>query len=440
MPGDEEDGEAFGLLMVRSRPYEKVGKRTCEVIMTRSQRPAMLTDTNSNLVERTSQLRENAFDGVVCFSHLRWDFVYQRPQHIVSRLARRYPVWFVEEPVDATDERARLDIRSESSGLNVVTPCLAAGTPLERDAEEKRLIDQLILSTGLSRYLLWFYTPMALACAPSLPPMATVYDCMDELSAFKGAPASLELAERALLAKSTVVFAGGQSLYDAKRRHHRRVHLFPSSVDIPHFRRARESLPEPDIQRAIPHPRVGFFGVVDERFDADLLREAAAARPHIHFVVLGPVVKIDSAGLPRRSNIHYLGKQAYGDLPAFLAHWDIAMMPFALNASTRFISPTKTPEYLAGGRLVVSTSIRDVVDRYGSSGAVKIARASGDETSLLSFVGALDETLERSADRLAVQQAADEALSGMSWDDTFERMHDVIMQALDQRREAIHAR
>ncbi len=407
--------------------------------MTGSQHPAMLTDTNSNLIERTSQLRENAFDGVICFSHLRWDFVYQRPQHVISRLARRYPVWFVEEPLDATDERAHLDIRSESANLNVVTPRLAAGTPLERDAEEKRLIDQLVLSTGLSRYLLWFYTPMALGCAPSLPPMATVYDCMDELSAFKGAPASLELAERALLSKSNVVFAGGKSLYDAKRRHHRGIHLFPSSVDIPHFRRARESLPEPDIQREIPHPRVGFFGVVDERFDADLLHEAAAARPNIHFVVLGPVVKIDSAGLPRRSNIHYLGKQAYGDLPAFLAHWDIAMMPFALNASTRFISPTKTPEYLAGGRLVVSTSIRDVVDRYGSSGAVKIARASGDRTSLLSFVGALDVTLERSADRLGVHQAADDALSGMSWDDTFERMHDVIMQALDQRREAIDA-
>jgi glycosyltransferase involved in cell wall biosynthesis len=412
--------------------YETVrGSELGDVTMTRSQHPAMLTDTRLTPVERRPQLREHVFDGAICFSHLRWNFVYQRPQHLISRLARRYPVWFVEEPVDATDGRARLDIRQESAGLNIVVPCLTARAAPERDAQEKRLIDQLVSSIGLTRYLLWFYTPMALSCAPSLAPTATVYDCMDELSAFMGAPASLELAERALLSKSTVVFAGGQSLYEAKRRLHRRIHLFPSSVDVTHFRGARGSLPEPDIQWTIPHPRVGFFGVVDERFDAELLYEAAAARPNLHFVVVGPVAKIDILGLPRRSNIHYLGKQAYADLPAFLAHWEIAMMPFALNASTRFISPTKTPEYLAGGRLVVSTSIRDVAERFGGSRAVKIACASGDRTSLLSFIGALDEALEHSADRIAVQQAADEALAGMSWDDTFERMHDVILQAVD---------
>jgi hypothetical protein len=179
--------------------------------------------------------------------------------------------------------------------------------------------------------------------------------------------------------------------------------------------------------------------VVDERFDTVLLREAAAARPDIHFVVIGPVVKIDSSELPRCTNIHYLGKQAYADLPAFLAHWNITMMPFALNASTRFISPTKTPEYLAGGRLVVSTAVRDVVDRYGSSPAVFIARACGDTTSLASFLAALDEALEQSADRLFVEQAADAALMGMSWDDTFERMHDVVLQVLEQGQEVNNA-
>jgi hypothetical protein len=354
-------------------------------------------------------------------------------------MSNRYPVWFIEEPVDVNERQARLDVRRRPTGPIVVVPCLPVGTVLERDAAEKRLIDLLVSETGLKRYLLWFYTPMAMPCAPSLTPVATVYDCMDELSAFRGAPASLQLAERALLAKANLVFAGGRSLYESKRRHHRAVHLFPSSVDVAHFRQAREALPEPEIQRAIPHPRVGFFGVVDERFDTVLLREAAAARPDIQFVVIGPIVKIDRTELPQSPNIHYLGKQAYTDLPAFLAHWAIAMMPFALNASTRFISPTKTPEYLAGGRLVVSTAVPDVVHRYGGSRAIGIANACRNITSLSSFVEALDDALERSADRLTVEQAADEALLGMSWDDTFEQMHDVVLQALNRGHEVSDA-
>jgi hypothetical protein len=407
--------------------------------MNRNQRPALASKIVSTPGAAESYPLEDPFDGVICFSHLRWDFVYQRPQHLMSRLASRYPLWFIEEPVDVGQGKARLEIRRGRTGPTVVVPCLPAGAAPERDAFEKCLIDALVSEMGLKRYLLWFYTPMALPCAPSLAPVATVYDCMDELSAFVGAPASLELAERALLAKADLVFAGGRSLYQAKRRHHRAVHLFPSSVDVAHFRQARKALPEPQSQRAIPRPRVGFFGVVDERFDTVLLREAAAARPDIHFVVIGPVVKIDSSELPRCTNIHYLGKQAYADLPAFLAHWNITMMPFALNASTRFISPTKTPEYLAGGRLVVSTAVRDVVDRYGSSPAVFIARACGDTTSLASFLAALDEALEQSADRLFVEQAADAALMGMSWDDTFERMHDVVLQVLEQGQEVNNA-
>jgi hypothetical protein len=403
--------------------------------MSRSQHPALVSNLASTPGEGKPRPREDAFDGVICFSHLRWDFVYQRPQHIMSRFARRYPVWFIEEPVDVEQGVARLDIRRLPAGPTVVLPCLPSGTALERDSVEKSLIDELVSATGMTRYLLWFYTPMAMRCAPSLAPVATVYDCMDELSAFLGAPASLQLAEGALLAKADLVFAGGRSLYEVKRRHHQAVHLFPSSVDVAHFRQARKALPEPEMQRAIPHPRVGFFGVVDERFDTTLLREAAAARPDVHFVVIGPIVKIDSSELPRCPNIHYLGKQAYTDLPAFLANWDIAMMPFALNASTRFISPTKTPEYLAGGRLVVSTAIRDVVDSFGSGRAVKIARACGEATSVSSFVTALDQALEQSLDRRFVEQAADEALRDMSWDDTFERMHGVVLKALEQRRE-----
>jgi hypothetical protein len=394
--------------------------------------PALLSPSCRQTPEGSTERRRGAVDGVICFSHLRWDFVYQRPQHIMSRMAQRYPVWFVEEPVVFEGELPRLDLRGEAPGLTVVVPRLPANSGLNRRVLEKKLLDLLVANEQLQHYLLWFYTPMSLHSAPRLAPLATVYDCMDELSAFRGAPASLELAERALLLRSDVVFAGGSSLYEAKRRLHRSVHLFPSSVDATHFRRARDALVEPDAQREIPHPRIGFFGVVDERFDTALLGEAATARPDFQFVVIGPVVKIDPNELPRRANIHYLGRQAYVDLPAFLAHWDIAMMPFALNASTRYISPTKTPEYLAGGRLVVSTAIRDVVANYGGSDVVKIAWSVGDVTPVRSFVQALDDAVAQSKDRRSVAESADRVLAGSSWDDTFERMHAVVIRTLNR--------
>jgi hypothetical protein len=438
-PRRSQCADASGALAHESGAEKKPALSDLEAVMRRSQNPALVSTVSTIPEQGKAAQREDAFDGVICFSHLRWDFVYQRPQHIMSRFATRYPVWFIEEPTDVDNGPARLDMRRDATGPTVVVPRLCAGTALERDTIERQLIDRLVSEIGLKHYLLWLYTPMAVPCAPSLAPVAIIYDCMDELSAFRGAPASLALAERALLAKATVVFAGGRTLYEAKRHYHRHVHLFPSSVDVAHFRKAREALPEPEIQRAIPHPRVGFFGVVDERFDAVLLREAAAARPDVHFIVIGPVVKIDRSELPRCPNIHYLGKQNYRDLPAFLSHWQIAMMPFALNASTRFISPTKTPEYLAGGRLVLSTAIRDVVDKYGGSSAVKIAPAAANGTSVDSFVTALDEALEQSLDRPAVERAADVALSGMSWDDTFVQMHEVIVRSLDEPRGVHHA-
>jgi hypothetical protein len=394
----------------------------------------------SEAITIVQALQRETIDAVICFSHLRWDFVYQRPQHLMSRLAKCCRIWFVEEPIDVAGDYPRLDIRHEPGGVTVVVPRLPPGTAHERNAMQSRLMDLLLALEHPQRCMLWFYTPMALPTAPILSPVLIVYDCMDELSAFKGAPASLRLAERALLARADLVFTGGISLYNAKRRLHTSVYLFPSSVDAQHFRRAREVLPEPADQVGIPHPRIGFFGVVDERFDTDLLHKVAAARPDHHFVIIGPIVKIDPSQLPRRANIHYLGKQAYADLPAFLAHWDITMMPFALNPSTRFISPTKTPEYLAGGRVVVSTAIHDVVCTYGRSDVVKIARAVGDKTSLRSFLDALDRALEQSRDPRAVAQAADREIAGMSWDDTFERICSVLIEALAARANGTQAK
>ncbi|MCY7345626.1 MAG: glycosyltransferase, partial [Pyrinomonadaceae bacterium] len=274
------------------------------------------------------------------------------------------------------------------------------------------------------RFVLWFYTPMAMDFAAHLQPLATVFDCMDELSAFRFAPPALIENEKRLLGKADLVFAGGQSLYEAKKDQHARVFAFPSSIDAAHFKQARDITEEPADQKPIVHPRLGYCGVIDERFDIEMLAEAAELRPAWQFIMIGPVVKIAPEDLPRRENIHYLGGKSYQELPAYLAGWEVALMPFALNESTKYISPTKTPEYLAAGKPVVSTSIRDVVRPYGELGLVHIAHTAAE------FVAACEAAmLENSDERL---KKVDEFLSQTSWDKTWLQMAKLIEETAQQ--------
>jgi UDP-galactopyranose mutase len=353
-------------------------------------------------------------EDLICFSHLRWNFVYQRPQHLLSRCARDRRVVFFEEPVRDDSREPRIALARDASGVLIAVPHLPHGCSDEEEVFSLRaLLDGLITSEHLRPRVLWYYTPMALAFSDHLTPARIVYDCMDELSAFAGAPAGLQRAERALLARAHVVFTGGVSLFEAKRHLHRNMHAFPSSVDVAHFARARTAT-EPADQAALGHPRLGFYGVLDERLDLNLLQEASARRPSWQFVLIGPVVKIDPAVLPRAANIHYLGLRAYDALPDYLAGWDVALLPFARNDATRFISPTKTPEYLAAGCAVVSTSIRDVVRPYGELGLARIA----DDPN--AFVAAAEAALAE--DAAARQRTADALLAGMSWDVTWRSM------------------
>jgi len=355
---------------------------------------------------------------VVCLSHLRWDFVFQRPQQLMSRCARERRVFFVEEPVFEGD-KAEMKLRPSPQGVQVAVPFLPQGlTQEEALNQQKKLISDLFARQKIEKYALWYYTPLALTWTNPLAPLATVYDCMDELSAFQGASPALLQCEQELLERADLVFTGGQSLYEAKQPRHPHVSAFPSSVDVPHFAQARQGLPDPDDQAQIAHPRLGFFGVIDERLDLDLLREAAALRPDWQWVIIGPVVKIDPALLPQGENIHYLGGKSYDVLPAYLAHWDAALLLFARTDATRFISPTKTPEYLAAGKPVVSTSIRDVVRPYGDQDLVRIADTPAG------FVAACDMALtEDNADR---QARADAFLSQISWDKTWRQMADLL--------------
>jgi glycosyltransferase involved in cell wall biosynthesis len=364
---------------------------------------------------------------LLCLSHLRWDFVYQRPQHLLSRFARERRVFFLEEPVFGA-VAPRLDISQRACGVWVVVPQLPAGlNEAEVGALQQALLqDELMLEHSITDYLLWYYTPMALSFTRHLEPLAVVYDCMDELSAFKNAPATLKQREVELLEMADLVFTGGYSLYEAKCHRHPNVHPFPSSIDTAHFRQARH-LPEPDEQAGLPHPRLGYCGVLDERLNQALIAALADARPQWHFMMVGPIVKIDPAELPQRPNIHYLGGKQYDELPAYLAGWDVALLPFAHNESTRYISPTKTPEYLAAGVPAISTSIRDVVHPWGTDGLVKIADTPQE------FIAAAEYLLSDAFNRRLWQRQVDEALAINSWDRTWARMAHLVNSVVQER-------
>lgn len=369
---------------------------------------------------------------LIVFSHLRWDFVYQRPQHLLSRIAHRHRVVFIEEPVYAAGAQPHFERHMPCDNVLVlrpVSPVEAPGFHDDQLAVLKPLVQQLLQDEELEDHLAWFYTPMALPLLAELKPECVIYDCMDELSAFKGAPRQMRQRESALLKRADLVLTGGPSLYQSKRDLNRNVHCLPSSVDAPHYAPERitqhceEYLAAEQLQGHILAPRIGFFGVIDERLDLGLVDAIAAARPDWHVVMVGPVVKVDPAALPQRDNIHWLGQQTYARLPALVAGWDVCMLPFALNEHTRYISPTKTLEYLAAEKPVVSTPVNDVVGMYGD-----VVRIAHDPAAFIEACeAALKETPEQRAERL--RQAA-ATVSRYSWDESARTVLRLMEQAI----------
>ncbi len=278
----------------------------------------------------------------------------------------------------------------------------------------------------------WYYTPMALRFSGDLEPERCVYDNMDELSSFANAPAGLLEWEERLLSKCDVVYVGGRSLFEAKRNRHPNIHVYPSSVDRGHFERARTVIADPADQRSVPGPRIGFFGVIDERMNMEIVAGISRLRPEWSLIMLGPVTKIDPSALPRAANIHWLGCKDYDQLPRYLSGWDAGFMPFAMNELTRFISPTKTPEFLAAGIPLVSTPIRDVVEPYAVSGLVDVARDAPG------FVDKIESLLRR--ERGPWLGAVDAHLAGMSWDETWMGMRRQLDAFLPKRGESLEAR
>ncbi|HYE58213.1 MAG TPA: UDP-galactopyranose mutase, partial [Rhodothermales bacterium] len=361
---------------------------------------------------------------LVVFSHLRWDFVFQRPQHLLTRLAVTRPVLFVEEPEFREGEPGWTFSRP-APGIEVARPHTPVREPGFSAAQQlvlEALVDALLASHHLSGCDAWLYTPLALPLAERLSPIVLVFDAMDELSLFAGADPRLVDLEQQTMTRADVVFTGGPSLYRARKDRHPHVYCFSSSVEAAHFAQALDPGIEADDQRTITGPKLGFFGVVDERMDPALLAALADAHPEWNVVVIGPVVKIDPVTLPQRPNLHYLGARRYEELPRYLAGWDLCLLPFACNDATRFISPTKTLEYFAAEKPVVSTSITDVAEPYGD--IVYLADGPAD------FVAACEQALSATAgERTARTERMRTVLAATSWDRTAAEMARLVEEA-----------
>lgn len=375
---------------------------------------------------------------IICLAHLGWDFVWQRPQQLLSRLARHYPVLYVNEPRH----------RPEGSGPQLVQVAAEGGVsawqlgiPLDRLDEWRELyavmVRELLLETGWARQgargleplrplILWFYTPTPCYLLETIPADLVVYDVMDDLASFQGASDDLRQREAAVMEAAGVVFTGGRSLYESRRERHDNIHLFPSGVDTAHFAQAHKaSTPASELLAGIRGPRLGYIGVIDERIDLPLVDQLARAHSNWSLVMVGPIAKIEESDLPERPNIHYLGKQPYELLPSLLKGFDVCLMPFALNEATRHISPTKTLEYMAARKPIVSTSVPDVVASW--SDVVWIA--GGPEA----FARAIDQALHETEDDCRRRQERAEAhLRRSSWDGIAAAMQALIAVELER--------
>ncbi|SFZ84699.1 UDP-galactopyranose mutase [Devosia enhydra] len=361
---------------------------------------------------------------LICFSHLRWDFVLQRPQHLMSRFGRTRQIYFFEEHIPTDHHAPYLEYHPyEGTGIVSLRPRIPHHwDEARREAGLAGLLDMMLRLNGIVRPILWFYSPVMFGFARHVEAAAVVYDCMDELANFRFAPPNLKALEADLMERADLVLTGGASLFEARRHRHDNIHAFPSGVDIGHFGAVREGLaPAADIAQ-LPGKRLGYYGVIDERIDLGLIDRLAEAKPDWSVIMVGPLAKIDPRDLPNRPNLHFLGQRAYADLPHYLAGWDVALMPFAINDATRFISPTKTPEYLAAGLPVVSTPITDVVETYGDIDAVRIAASPED------FIAACEAAL--ALDPAAYLPAVDVRIASMGWDESFRRISTLLDAAV----------
>jgi glycosyltransferase involved in cell wall biosynthesis len=366
---------------------------------------------------------------IIVHCHLRWDFVWQRPQQIFSRLARTHRVLFIEDPVIAEGE-PHLAIDEPYPNLVRIVPQIPQHLAVDADHDAAIFLPQIrdalhthpLLAGRFDGAVQWFYSPMpAPGYLGKLDTVGVVYDCMDELANFRFAPRDIADRERFVMSNAGVVFTGGYQLFESKSKHHGNTHFYGCGVDVEHYGKARdEATAIPAAVAATPGPRFGYFGVIDERLDYALIAALAERFPDASIVMAGPLAKVDPNELPQHANIHWLGQQRYDDLPAIVKGFDVCLMPFALNDATRYINPTKTLEYMAAGKPIVSTAVADVVRNF--TPIVDVAH-SHDE-----FLAAVERAW-RQPDAALIDEGIQRA-EGASWDATVDSMRSDIQTAL----------
>jgi len=386
--------------------------------------------------KRATKLHPRTDFPIIVHSHLGWDWVWQRPQQFVSRLSRRHKILFVETLAPDPSLAAPLAKFRVADGFSNIT-VLTLQFPSWRwedagyvDSERCRLVQQFIAGPGAGQFqspVQWFYDPMAVtAFGGQMGEVLTVYDCMDELSKFRCAPPEIAKRETELLSRAEVVFTGGRKLFEAKSRYHDNCHFYGCGVDAGHFGKAQDpATTVPTALSSLPKPVLGYFGVVDERMDYELIKRLAESNPQWSVVMVGPTVKVDAKTLPQRPNLHWFGQRSYAELPALCKGFDVCLMPFALNEATEFINPTKALEYMATGKIIISTAVPDVVRNFGE--IVKLARTPNE------FITLCQQAVTQ-PDHAAITKGF-KMVSENSWDSIVAQLEQHMQEALVQKQE-----
>lgn len=353
---------------------------------------------------------------LLVFSHLRWDFIFERPQHVLSRHASHRRVFYFEEPVFGMTDSPRLYLKPSQEKVQVVVPHLPLGMePSMMDGALSELLNELVYEEDIRDFTAMYYSPAALSFSRHLNPSIVIFDCMDH--AYENGRDS----ESELISRSDVVFTSNHTLYESKKINHNNIHPFPNSIDLNHFSHARMTVSEPLDQARIPHPRIGFYGGMEKNFNFDLLTQMADLRPEFQFVMLGPIDR-DPSELPLRDNIYYLGKKNYEEIPFYMAGWDAGIIPFK-------VKNPKTAEYLAAGKPVVSIALNEVIHPYGDAKLVYIANNAN------MFVECLEKAINESQYDPEWIERVNNFLDGNSWDATFLEMASHETKIRDDRRE-----
>lgn len=380
---------------------------------------------------------------IVCFSHLAWDRkLFQRPQQLMLRFSKRFNVLYISGHsfrhffIDVF-RRKKIHRYHVTDNLAVYSPF--ALPPIRKCSFLITRLNKILLSFQVKRMLkklklkdpiLWIYHPRYLHTIGKFKEKLIVYDCMDDFTSLLSTYEDRERNagnEEMLLKKADMVFAGGYSIADLKRDSRERIHVFPSAVEIDHFKNAlSDNLVLPDDIKSIPHPILGYWGAIDERVDHDLLKKLAIKHPEWSIVLLGPIVRHkvgDSSYLHEIKNIFWLGPKDYSLLPGYAKAFDVCLIPFVLTREGKSLSPTKTLEYLATGKPVVSTPVTDVVRFYDRV----IGIADGPDEFEMAVLRCMKE------DDASMKQKRINFTRNRSWEDTAENMEKLILDKIEEK-------